>query len=86
MPTTETLLKHITKQGERWDQLSYHYYGNALEYGRIIDANPHIAFCETLPTGAVIYIPVLKVKLTQNDDMPPWLRGNESGKEGGNDE
>lgn len=73
---TQQLLKHIVKQGERWDNLSYRYYGNAFEYNRIINANPHIDFCEVLPTGAVIFIPVLNVKLTNNDDMPPWLRGN----------
>lgn len=73
----QTYLKHIVKQGERWDNLSYQYYGDALEYGRIIDANPHIAFCEVLPTGVTIYIPVLNVKPTNNANMPPWLRGND---------
>ncbi|MDY3123697.1 tail protein X [[Pasteurella] aerogenes] len=73
--TTQTLLKHIVKQGERWDNLSYQYYGDALEYGQIIDANPHISFCEVLPTGVTIYIPVLNVKPTSNENMPPWLRG-----------
>ncbi|TYG34155.1 hypothetical protein FW755_03150 [Lonepinella koalarum] len=73
--TTQTLLKHIVKQGERWDHLAYYYYGNALEYARIVQANPHIAFCEVLPTGAEVYIPVLTVKPTDNTDMPPWLSG-----------
>ncbi|MDH3000053.1 hypothetical protein A1D23_00545 [Chelonobacter oris] len=72
----DTVLKHIVKQGERWDNLAYHYYGDSLEYSRIIDANPQIAFCEVLPTGVTIYIPVLKIKPTNNDNMPPWLRGN----------
>lgn len=73
---TQQLLKHIVKQGERWDNLSFQYYGNALEYSRIQDANPHISFCEVLPTGATVYIPVLNVKPTNNEQMPPWLRGN----------
>lgn len=72
------LLKHIVKQGERWDNLSYQYYGTAFEYGRIIDANPHIGFCEVLPTGATIYIPVLNMKPTSNENMPPWLRGRDA--------
>ena len=58
---TQTVLKHIVKQGERWDNLAYHYYGNALEYSRII---------------ATVFIPVLQVKPTNNEDMPPWLRGD----------
>ena len=46
---TQTVLKHTVKQGERWDNLAYYYYGDALEYARIIRANPHISFCEVLP-------------------------------------
>lgn len=52
---TQTVLKHTVKQGERWDHLAYYYYGDALEYARIIRANPHISFCEVLPTGARVY-------------------------------
>lgn len=71
----QTVLKHIVKQGERWDNLAYHYYGDALAYSRIIDANPHMSFCEVLPAGAVVFIPILNIKPTNNDKMPPWLRG-----------
>ena len=53
---TQTVLKHTVKQGERWDNLAYYYYGDALEYARIIRANPHISFCEVLPTGATVFI------------------------------
>ena len=74
--TQQTVLKHTVKQGERWDNLAYYYYGDALEYARIISANPHISFCEVLPTGATVYIPVLNVKPTQNENLPPWLRGD----------
>lgn len=73
---TQTVLKHTVKQGERWDNLAYYYYGDALEYGRIIEANPQLSFCEVLPTGSVVFIPVLNVKPTQNENLPPWLRGN----------
>ena len=74
---TQTVLKHTVKQGERWDNLAYYYYGDALEYARIIEANPQISFCEVLPTGANVFIPVLNVKPTQNENLPPWLRGND---------
>ncbi|MBS6284340.1 tail protein X [Haemophilus parainfluenzae] len=73
---TQTVLKHIVKQGERWDNLAYYYYGDALEYGRLISSNPQLSFCEVLPTGATVFIPVLNVKPTQNENLPPWLRGN----------
>lgn len=79
----QTVLKHTVKQGERWDNLAYYYYGDALEYARLISANPHISFCEVLPTGATVYIPVLNVKPTQNENLPPWLRANQ--ERNGND-
>ena len=71
------VLKHIAKQGERWDSLAYYYYGNAQDYARIVNANPHIPLCEQLPVGALVYIPVLTVKPTNNEQMPPWLRGQQ---------
>ena len=46
----QTVLKHTVKQGERLDNLAYYYYGNALDFERIINANPHIGLCEVLPT------------------------------------
>ena len=74
--TQQTVLKHTVKQGERWDNLAYYYYGNALEFAPIINANPHISLCEVLPTGATVYILVLDIKPTNNESMPPWLRGD----------
>lgn len=73
---TQSVLKHIVTQGERWDSLAYHYYGDALEFSRIIDANPQLSFYEVLPVGITVFIPVLQVKPTNNEDLPPWLRGN----------
>ena len=72
----QTVLKHTVKQGERWDNLAYYYYGDALEYARIIRANPHISFSQVLPTGATVFIPVLNVKQNQNKNLPPWLRSD----------
>lgn len=74
---SQTFLKHIICEGERWDTLSFKYYGNAFEYSRIMNANPHIGFCEVLPVGAVVFIPVIHQKPTNNTKMPPWLRGNQ---------
>ena len=49
--TQQTVLKHTVKQGERWDNLAYYYYGNALDFERIINANPHNR-CDGLYSGA----------------------------------
>ena len=33
------VIRHITKDGERWDLLAWRYYGSATDYERIIAAN-----------------------------------------------
>ncbi|MFQ1022796.1 tail protein X [Avibacterium paragallinarum] len=71
-----TVIKHTVKLGERWDNLAYYYYGDPLAYSRIIDANQQLSFYEVLPMGVTVYIPVLQVQPTNNEQMPPWLRGN----------
>lgn len=50
-------LEHITTDGERWDNLAWHYYGDALAYERIIAANPHVAIYPVLPSGIQLIIP-----------------------------
>ncbi|MBN3264580.1 tail protein X [Pectobacterium brasiliense] len=64
-------LEHITTQGERWDTLSYRYYG----YPRIIAANPHIPIVPLLPSGLVVLIPIIEqAEASKAEDTPPWLR------------
>ncbi|MGS9092557.1 tail protein X, partial [Salmonella enterica subsp. enterica serovar Infantis] len=52
-------LEHVTTDGERWDNLAWSYYGDALAYERINAANPHVAIMPVLPSGARLIIPVL---------------------------
>lgn len=66
-------LSHITTEGERWDQLSHRYYGDPLQYERIIAANPHIPLTTTLPSGLSLAIPVVALK-DITEELPPWLR------------
>lgn len=66
-------LTHITTEGERWDQLAYRYYGNALQYERIVVANPHVPLTPTLPGGLTLSIPVIEQQ-DLSEDLPPWLR------------
>ncbi|HGD3424777.1 TPA: tail protein X [Enterobacter hormaechei] len=66
-------LEHITTEGERWDNLAWRYYGDALAYERIIVANPHVAILPVLPSGMRLVIPVISI--TQiSSEVPPWLR------------
>lgn len=67
-------LKHITKEGERWDMLAYRYYGDALAYERIVAANPHVAVTPALAGGLMLAIPVIEKTETLTEDLPPWLR------------
>ena len=66
-------LKHIVTDFERWDTLAYHYYGNPLMINLLIDANPHIPFCEELPRNQIVLVPVIKAQSVDNAGMPPWM-------------
>lgn len=67
-------LQHIASDGERWDTLSYQYYGNATNYEVIIKANRHLAIKPTLRAGQVVLIPIIAPP-PSNNPPPPWLRG-----------
>ena len=66
-------LTHITTEGERWDQLAWKYYGNALEYERIVAANPQVPITATLQGGLRLSIPVIE-ETQIVEDLPPWKR------------
>jgi phage tail protein X len=72
------VLLHQSVDGERWDTLAYYYYGDALQYGRIVDANPHLDITPLLPAGAIVLIPVIDTTTSsgalQDEDLPPWKR------------
>ena len=62
-------LTHITTEGERWDQLAWKYYGNALEYERIVAANPQAIRANAwLLTNEVLAVPVML--------QPEWPRAD----------
>lgn len=70
------VIEHITREGDRWDLLAWQYYGDALQYERIVAANPHIPIVPVLRSGLTLYIPVLiepPAELADNQDLPPWL-------------
>jgi phage tail protein X len=53
-------LVHQTRDGDRWDLLAYQYYGDALAYPVIIQANPTVDPTPgILPGGLALRIPVL---------------------------
>lgn len=70
----DSVIQHHIKEGERWDLLAHRYYGDVGEISRLIDANPHIPFCEVLPMGQTLFVPVIAVKATSQADLPPWMQ------------
>lgn len=66
-------LTHISAEGERWDQLAHRYYGDPLQYERIVAANPHVPLTVTLPSGLTLSIPVIEQE-DLSEELPPWLR------------
>lgn len=73
-----TCIEHVTQAGERWDLLAWRYYGNPMDYGRIIEANPALDISSTLPSGIKVLIPVLPAgaaaQALQAEELPPWKR------------
>ena len=71
-------MKYRTIQGDRWDQISYKFYGDPDMYKYIIDANPYlddsVKFSPILPAGVEIYIPELDKKVFYPEELPPWKR------------
>lgn len=68
-------LRHITRDKERWDQLSWRYYGTAHGYERIILANPDVSLSPVLRAGIVLSIPVIEPETAgANLGLPPWKR------------
>lgn len=72
---TKGYLQHISSDGDRWDSLSYQYYGDATAYEQIIVANRHLPITTTLTAGQIVFIPIInKPKANGVDIVPPWLR------------
>ncbi|WP_339079030.1 tail protein X [Pseudomonas sp. TMP9] len=66
-------LTHTTVEGERWDQLAFIYYGDAMRYEPIVRANPQVPITRSLTSGLTLRIPVLDV-VTSSEDLPPWFK------------
>jgi phage tail protein X len=68
-------ITHISSNGERWDLLSWNYYGDPTLFGPIIMANPGISIEPVLGAGLKVTIPVLQKSGVTSVDLPPWKRG-----------
>jgi len=68
-------IEHVTREGERWDQLAWHYYGDPHAYERIILANPTVPITPLLPSGVMLLIPLVEeTDAVSGEELPPWKR------------
>lgn len=71
-------IKHIAKDGERWDQIAYQYYGDANMIGPIAEASKHVRLTAHLNAGMVILVPILMANdlatVLTPEELPPWKR------------
>lgn len=72
--------EHITDNGERWDLIAYHYYGDATLTKPLLLANPELLGCDDAPPplvfdkGIKIRVPVLEEDEIVANQLPPWKR------------
>jgi phage tail protein X len=68
-------VEHLTRDGERWDQIADRYYGDPYGYEVLIQANPTVAIIPCLDAGLKLLIPVFEdTPAMSAADLPPWKR------------
>lgn len=72
--------EHVTVEGDRWDLLSYRYYGDAAKQSIILEANRGLYLNALvtppliLPYGITLRIPVIEAEPSNETSLPPWKR------------
>ncbi|PIQ25423.1 hypothetical protein COW20_15290 [bacterium (Candidatus Blackallbacteria) CG13_big_fil_rev_8_21_14_2_50_49_14] len=68
---SQQYLEHITKEGERWDNIAWQYYRDINQIGLLIETNPHAPIAPALPSGLKLYIPLIE-QAADIVGLPPW--------------
>ena len=63
---------HVTTAGERWDLLSWRYYGEPTDYSPIIMANPNVPIEPVFDAGISIAVPLQQKSAAVTANLPPW--------------
>ena len=74
MTPNSQYIAHVTRAGERWDNLAWRYYGDPTAYSGIIMANGSVPIEPVLDSGITILIPLLESSPVLKTDLPPWKR------------
>lgn len=62
-----------TKQGDKWDLISYRVYGDERYMNKLIEANLEHRKFFIFPAGIVLNCPDIDLEEdTVNEDLPPW--------------
>lgn len=69
-------LTHISAAGDRWDLLSWKYYGDPTLFGPIVMANPGIPIEAVLDAGLRLVIPVMQKSNNTAAGLPPWKQSS----------
>lgn len=66
----------VAHDGERFDQLAFRAYGDAMLMNKIIAANPELGIRNRLEGGTVVVVPILEAQpdTTNAALVPPWKR------------
>jgi phage tail protein X len=64
-------LVHTATDGDRWDALAAEYYGDPLNLGPLLRANPALASLPSLPAGARVSVPVIPRGEARSPARPP---------------
>ena len=65
-------IEHITYAGERWDLIAWKYYGDPMNFGVIIMANPGVPIEPVFEAGITLAIPIIQQQNLLTTDLPPW--------------
>ena len=67
-------LSYTTISNDRWDLISWKFYGDPSLYEVIIDANPAVPISPVLPQGVTLQIPIIVPPAPEvpANQLPPW--------------
>lgn len=63
---------YITVQGDMWDSIAYHYYGDVKYISLLFKNNPDLLDIYVFSAGTRVFIP--EIPEEYNDDIPEWRR------------
>ena len=65
-----------TKQGERWDSISFKMYGNVTNIDLLVSYNPSVPLDPILPDGTILFIPIIDNTDSSiiANNLPPWKK------------